>query len=156
MLCESCENIVLDVSLGHSEGADHEIETEIRTYASIYSLKDCSASCDFCSLIYEEAQSLETEHQGPYCKEKWGVELTKYLLAHSPISVCHISTTGRQNVAINCLLDAQNAPGYVEGPLGYQYKAILGGIHVKAGMEAGPVDVLYSADDVSQTRNLRI
>lgn len=142
MLCKLCDEIVLHISPEDPDGAERKTQTKIRTYASIYALRDGSVFCDFCGLVYEEAQGLETDHRGLYCKEKWGTELTEYLLARSPISVHHVSSAERHNVAVSCVLDAQNAPGYSSGPVGYQYEARLGGIYVQHGrMDCPPMAV---------------
>lgn len=149
MLCQLCDEIVLRIPPRDSDGAVGEIETKIRIYTSIYALRDSSASCDFCGLLYEEAKSLETDHRGPYCKEKWGVELTEYLLARSPINVYHVSSDRRHNVALSCLLDAQNAPGYISGPVGYRYEARMGGIYVHTGRMDGSTVAIDVADHTS-------
>lgn len=137
MLCKLCDDITLRISTWNSDSAEGEIESRIRTYDNIYALRNSSVSCNFCGLLYEEAKSLENGRSGPYCKEIWGMELTEYLLATSPIDVHHVSLAGRHNVALSCLLDAQNAPGYISGPAGYQYEARLGGIYVNTGKMDG-------------------
>lgn len=137
MLCQLCKTISLELRPDTRNGSGEQAKTLIRMYANIYTLRDSAHLCDFCGLVYEEAQSLETDQRGPYCKQRWGKELTDLLLDQSPVCVYH---TG-QNIKIKSLLDAQHAPTYAGGPIAYEYNANLGGLCVSSGKASWPVNL---------------
>ena len=151
MFCEKCRQIRLDFAPDDRDGKE-EIQTEIRTYTSVYDLRDSAASCDFCGMIYEEARSLETDEIAPYCKQKWGKELSNHLLAQSMINV-YLVYPGRQNIIINCQLNAQEAPDYTSGPIAYVYEAVLGGLYVQPGEATW---LFEEGDEADVTRRLYI
>lgn len=148
MLCEQCSHITLDVTANDQEQSDEQVRAEIRTYASIWELRDCATTCDFCGLVYEEARDLETNETGSYCKQKWGSKLTDYLLAHSSLHVYHVSAGLKHNTFIQCHLNAGHAPGYIEGPVQLEYKQHLGGLCVHSGEPTGHLQGIYDKTNV--------
>jgi hypothetical protein len=141
MLCGLCENIELQVDAPIAD-------INIRSYRNLQELQESASRCDFCHILYREAQKIEHPDEGTYCKQMWGAEFFDKLLAQTPVEVQHRASEGEHNVALSLSLDALNTVGYLGGPKKYIFSGFLGGIFVKPGklIDLSFSEVMFSRD----------
>jgi hypothetical protein len=125
MLCKICEKIVLDVS-------QENAETQIRQYINVFALKENASQCEFCSMIYDSARSLEDDDTLSYCRRHWGIPY-ETILEHAPIEVYHTAICGEHNIKWNCSSNVSELEGYEKGPEGFDIQEELGGLYVDPG-----------------------
>lgn len=148
MLCRQCDDIILDLDFKSVSADDHS--TEIRRYENLFELQSAASDCDFCSLIYREAEGIQDPDNGRYCKQSWGIDFFNHLVTQSPVVVCYIREGHEHNLFVKCLLDAQKDPRYVGGPIGFDWREMLGGIYAPSGQSLRFPALPFPSSPVSQ------